>query len=177
MRAPEISAAALALALAACGRVEDHRAADARGVRLEGSERPVPTSHAATAVTFHPAGRAPVPLEVEVAITAPAIRQGLMYREHLPPDAGMIFVFHSSKVQTFWMKNTLIPLDMIFVDEGGTVVGVVEQTTPRSLEGRGVERESRFVIEVNAGWAAEHGVAAGTTVSLEGVPVDQATVD
>jgi uncharacterized membrane protein (UPF0127 family) len=100
-----------------------------------------------------------------------------MYREHLAPDAGMLFVFRRPKRQRFWMKNTLIPLDMIFVTSDMVVAGVVANTEPRTLDPREVEAETQFVVEVNGGWAARYGITRGTRVEFENVPLDRAVTD
>jgi uncharacterized membrane protein (UPF0127 family) len=92
-----------------------------------------------------------------------------MFREKLADDEGMLFVFPASAVQSFWMKNTLIPLDMIFIGEDLTVVGVVERAEPHSLTPRYVPTPSRYVLEVNGGWSAARGVAAGDRVRFEGL--------
>jgi len=107
---------------------------------------------------------------VEVARTARQIQRGLMYREHLPPDAGMLFLLRRDKIQTFWMKNTLIPLDMIFASGSMDVVGVVENAEPKTLTSRKVSRPSQYVIEVNGGWAKKNGVGTGARVRFENVP-------
>ena len=107
---------------------------------------------------------------VEVARTARQIGRGLMYREHLPPDSGMLFLLRRDKIQTFWMKNTLIPLDMIFVSGSMDVVGVVENAEPRTLTSRKVSRPSQYVVEVNGGWAKKNGVGTGSRVRFENVP-------
>ena len=109
-------------------------------------------------------------VEVELARTEPERRKGLMDRASLPEDAGMLFIFDASSVQSFWMKNTLIPLDMIFVDEGGRIVGVVERAAPQTLTPRSVGAPSRYVLEVNGGWSKAHGVRAGDRVRFENVP-------
>ena len=93
-----------------------------------------------------------------------------MYRQHLAPDAGMVFLFAEDEVQSFWMKNTLIPLDMIFIAADLTVAGVVENAEPLTTEGRGIDAPSRYVLEVNGGWARAHGVTAGTRVRFEHLP-------
>jgi len=103
----------------------------------------------------------------EVARTPEELERGLMFRERLAPGTGMLFVFSESAEHAFWMKNTLVPLDMIFVDEGGTVVGVVERAEPLSTALRGVGKPSRQVLEVPGGWAAEHGVRPGDRVKVE----------
>jgi uncharacterized membrane protein (UPF0127 family) len=91
-----------------------------------------------------------------------------MFREKLGTDEGMLFVFQESTDHSFWMKNTLLPLDMIFIDERREVAGVVERATPLSTEPRSVGRPSRFVLEVNGGFAAAHGVRVGDLVRFEG---------
>jgi uncharacterized membrane protein (UPF0127 family) len=82
----------------------------------------------------------------------------------------MLFLFDETAEHAFWMKNTLIPLDMIFIGDDGRVVGVVSRTTPGSLEPRSAGGPSRFVLEVNGGWAAAHGVAPGDPVRFVGIP-------
>jgi uncharacterized membrane protein (UPF0127 family) len=109
-------------------------------------------------------------VRVEIA-RAPAEQQkGLMHRTHLDADAGMLFLFEASAVHSFWMMNTLIPLDMIFIDDEGRIVGIVERAEPRTTVGRSVGVPSRYVLEVNGGWSKEHGVAKGDRVRFENVP-------
>ncbi len=110
-------------------------------------------------------GRATV--RVELARTEQEREQGLMFRRSLPDDAGMLFFFEESEDHAFWMRNTFIPLDMIFVDDGGRIVGIVERATPHSDDPRGVGAPSRYVLEVNGGWASAHGVAKGDRVNFE----------
>jgi hypothetical protein len=108
------------------------------------------------------------PVAVEVVRKDEARARGLMFRSSLAADAGMLFVFEETGEHAFWMKNTLIPLDMIFIDDDGRVSGVVARATPGSLEPRSGGR-SRFVLEVNGGWAETHRVAPGDQVRFEGV--------
>lgn len=89
---------------------------------------------------------------------------GLMYLKELPKDHGMIFTFFPSRVVTMWMKNTFIPLDMIFVDSDNEIAHIVENTTPQSLELISSQREVVMVIEINAGLAKELGIKVGQTV-------------
>jgi uncharacterized membrane protein (UPF0127 family) len=89
-----------------------------------------------------------------------------MFRERLGDGDGMLFVFGAEDEHAFWMKNTLIPLDMIFVDSQRRVAGVVANATPGSLEPRSAGR-SRWVLEVPGGWAAARGVARGDRVVIE----------
>jgi len=111
-----------------------------------------------------------VPVEVELALTEAQHAKGLMFRKHLDAGHGMLFVFKDDDDRTFWMKNTLIPLDMIFVDNDRKVVGVVREAAPLTTTARDVGKPSRYVIEVPGGWARENGVEAGTKVRFEGVP-------
>jgi uncharacterized protein len=109
-------------------------------------------------------------VRVEIARTDPERARGLMNRASLAEDAGMLFLFDESEEHGFWMKNTLIPLDMIFIDDEGRIVGIVERAEPRSERSRTVGRPSRYVLEVNGGWSRAHGVAAGDRVRFENVP-------
>jgi uncharacterized protein len=121
------------------------------------------------AVVLEPAGHPPAEVTVEVARTGRQIQRGLMYREHMPPDHGMLFLMGEERIQSFWMRNTLIPLDMIFIGRDMTVAGVVANTKPLTDTPRRVDRPSYYVLEVNAGWAAAHHVAAGTRVRFRNV--------
>jgi uncharacterized membrane protein (UPF0127 family) len=106
---------------------------------------------------------------VEIADTPAKRELGLQYRRDLPADRGMIFLFPGESTLSFWMKNTPIPLDMIFIAGDRKIVGVVEQARPFSLDPRGVPTPSRFVLEVNGGFAKRHGVKAGDTVRFENI--------
>jgi uncharacterized protein len=109
-------------------------------------------------------------VRVEIARTEPEQRKGLMNRTSLDEDAGMIFIFDRSEVHSFWMMNTLIPLDMIFADDEGRIVGIVERAEPRTTTQRSVWVPSRYVLEVNGGWSKAHGVKAGDRIRFENVP-------
>ncbi len=114
------------------------------------------------------AGERTVALEV---VSNPAtIQRGLMHREHLPPDAGMLFIFGSDRVRSFWMKNTLIPLDMLFIRADNSVAGIERETTPLSLDSRSVGIPTRYVLELNGGWTAKYGIEPGAIVRFEHLP-------
>ena len=101
------------------------------------------------------------------AVTSPAERQrGLMYRPWLLENWGMLFVFPDEQPRSFWMRNTYIPLDMVFVSADGIVVGVVENAEPLTEVSRAVEGSSRFVIELNAGEAQRRGIRAGVRCEI-----------
>jgi uncharacterized protein len=118
------------------------------------------------ALELHIADRAPVRLKVEIAANDAARQKGLMFREHLGDTEGMIFLFPTERYNSFWMHNTLIPLDMIFIDSDWTVVGIVQNAKPLTDDPRGVDRMSRYVLEVNAGFAARYGLGRGATVKF-----------
>jgi len=100
-------------------------------------------------------------LDLELALTEPQRERGLMYRKSLADFEGMLFVFPESKVQRFWMKNTFIPLDMVFIDEKLMVVGIVEDVAPFTLEPRGVDKKSQYVVELFGGSARKLGITEG----------------
>jgi uncharacterized membrane protein (UPF0127 family) len=127
-------------------------------------------TEAGPAVVLSPPGRSSVRIRVEIAATPSAHSLGLMYRRELPPDAGMLFVFPAEAVRRFWMKNTFLPLDMIFLDRTRRVVGVVENAVPLSTAAVGPDVPSMYVLEVNAGFAAAHGIVPGTTAQFIRVP-------
>lgn len=108
-------------------------------------------------------------VRVEVADNAQARELGLMYRQHLDPDAGMLFVFKEPQHLTFWMKNTEIPLDMIFVGADGTVAGIIENAEPFSERMVAVSGNSQYVLEVNGWFARRHGIKAGDRLEFLGL--------
>jgi uncharacterized membrane protein (UPF0127 family) len=110
-----------------------------------------------------------VAVNVEVVATPPLIEKGLMYRQFLAPDAGMLFLMGQEKQWTFWMHNTLIPLDMIFIKKDMTIAGVVQNAEPKTDTLRKVDGPSLYVLEVNGGYTASHGVNAGAKVRFENV--------
>jgi uncharacterized protein len=107
-------------------------------------------------------------VRVELAADEPSRARGLMFRKELDDDRGMLFVFDEEGEHSFWMKNTLIPLDMIFVDGSGRITGFVERAQPLDLRPRS-GGPSRWVLEVPGGWVARKGVRVGDRVRLEGV--------
>ena len=120
-------------------------------------------------VILHTA-RGDVPVTVEVAATPERQSFGLMYRKELGAEAGMLFVFDETATLTFWMKNTPLPLDMIFIGEDRRIVGIVKDAVPFTTAPRTVGKPSRYVLEVNAGFSARHGIENASAVSFEGIP-------
>jgi hypothetical protein len=95
--------------------------------------------------------------------------RGLMYRTSMADDRGMLFVFERRTVQRFWMKNTCIPLDMLFIDQDGLIVGIEENVPTLNTNSYQAGCPSLYVLEVNAGWCANNGVEPGQRVRLEGL--------
>lgn len=107
---------------------------------------------------------------VEVAATADEQAYGLMNRTRLGPDEGMVFPMVPPRPASFWMKNTLIPLDMIFVRRDGSIARIAAMTTPHSLEPVGVDEPVAAVLEIAGGRSAQLGIAADARVSWPGGP-------
>lgn len=108
-----------------------------------------------------PEGKPLVTVAVEIARTQTEREVGLMFRKQLGADQGMLFVFTQPQPQTFWMHNTLIPLDMLFVGADRRVIGIVANATPMSDRSLGVPGASLYVLEVNGGFCARHKITAG----------------
>jgi uncharacterized membrane protein (UPF0127 family) len=102
---------------------------------------------------------------IELAITGPEREQGLMFRRSLAPDAGMLFDMDSPTNITMWMKNTFIPLDMLFLDPGGRIVDIHERAVPQSTDIISTRAPARYVIELNGGTAERLGIKIGDRVT------------
>jgi uncharacterized protein len=105
-------------------------------------------------------------VKVEIARSEPEKQHGLMYRQKLEPGRGMIFLWPQPEPLKFWMKNTYIPLDMIFIGGDRHVVYVEENAEPLTTSTRGPDEDSQFVLEVPGGWARAHGVERGVAVKF-----------
>ncbi len=102
--------------------------------------------------------------EVELALTGEQHAQGLMYRRSLAQDAGMLFLYSGAGMLSMWMKNTAIPLDMMFIAPDGRIVDVVERTVPYSLETISARFAASAVLEVNGGTISRLGIQPGDRV-------------
>jgi len=109
-------------------------------------------------------------IRAEVAYTFETRAQGLMFRKHLGPNEGMFFVFPQSELHCMWMKNTLIPLSVAFVDEKGKIVSISDMQ-PQTETSHCAAAPARFALEMPAGWFAAKGIKSGTTIQgLEKAP-------
>ena len=109
-------------------------------------------------------------VRAEVAYTFETRAQGLMFRQHLGPNQGMFFVFPQSELHCMWMKNTLIPLSVAFVDEKGKIVSISDMR-PQTETSHCAAAPAKFALEMPAGWFATKGIKPGTTIQgLEKAP-------
>ena len=113
------------------------------------------------------AASGPVLFQAELASTPEERSRGLMHRTQLGEREAMLFLFPSERPLSFWMKNTLIPLDMIFIKANRKVLGIVENAEPLSETSRFVEGTSQFVLEIRGGLAKTLGIDAGQSVVFE----------
>jgi uncharacterized membrane protein (UPF0127 family) len=127
-------------------------------------DRPSELSHGYVLFTDAPGSPR---LNVELARSEAEKERGLMYRTKLADDQGMLFSWNNEEPRTFWMHNTCIPLDMMFIARDGTITGILEQVPTLNDEPRGVPCPAAYVLEVNAGWSRSHGVKSGTVVHFE----------
>ncbi len=111
-------------------------------------------------------------VEIEVAADDDSRARGLMFRTQLPSGRGMLFMFAGAHAYSFWMKNTLIPLDMIWIDKQKVIVDVKASVPPcpgDPCPSFGPKAAASYVLELGAGEAAKHGVVAGAKVTLENI--------
>lgn len=108
--------------------------------------------------------KGPVPVTVEVARTIKQVEHGLMFRTSVPKNTGMIFLFPKPMQVDFWMKNTLVPLDMLFIDKTGSIISIAKRTTPKSTKHIPSGGEALAVIELAAGEAERLHIAKGDKV-------------
>lgn len=101
---------------------------------------------------------------VELAVKPAQRAQGLMFRKRLAPEAGMLFLYPAAQRISMWMKNTLIPLDMLFIGNDGRIVGVAERAVPGSMATISSEQPARAVLELNGGTAARLQIKPGDRV-------------
>ena len=107
-------------------------------------------------------------LDIEIANSELAIREGMMYRKELGPDQGMLFVLDREEPQAFWMLNTYLALDIVFTDGTGRIVHIARNNQPHALEPIPSIEPAQYALEVNAGFCTEHGIEEGDWLEWEG---------
>ena len=115
-------------------------------------------------LTIHAEGRR-VDYQVEVADNNRLRRLGLMHRQSLPENQGMLLLFAQPQRASIWMKNTFIPLDLLYIDDQGRIVKIVENAIPRSTGAMRSNGKVKAVLELNAGQVSKWGLAVGDRVS------------
>ena len=105
-------------------------------------------------------------LEIEIADNDAEREQGLMYRDTMAENNGMLFLMEVAEPQTFWMKNTIISLDIIYADADKRIVSISKNCKPYSLEQIPSVKPALYVVEVNAGYTAQHGIKMGDVISF-----------
>lgn len=103
-------------------------------------------------------------IQIEVAETREQMSQGLMFRSELPKGRGMLFLFPQEQIGEMWMKNTFIPLDMVFVDKMKKIVCIAENTTPQSTDIIRCDKPIVAVLELPGGYTSANGITLGQTV-------------
>jgi hypothetical protein len=99
-------------------------------------------------------------IKAEVAADMSARAQGLMFRKALPPNGGMLFIFDEPAIQCMWMKNTLVPLSVAFMDERGVILNV-EDMQPQTEDTHCAKAPALLALEMSKGWFAQRGIKAG----------------
>ncbi len=115
-----------------------------------------------------PQGVESAKFSMEVASTEPQRRKGLMYRHSLGPREGMLFLFPENGMRSFWMKNTYISLDMVFVSPDWRVAGVLANVPPLTEDSRRIDKPSQYVLEFAGGTTAKLGIGPDWSVKTEG---------
>ena len=108
-----------------------------------------------------------ISIDIEIADNNATRAQGLMNRRSMQPTQGMLFIFPREKEQSFWMKNTYISLDILYVDENYNIVKIYRRTTPLSTVSLPSEKEAKYVVEVNGGFCTQHRINEGDMISFE----------
>jgi len=122
--------------------------------------------HEGDLVFMDPNGNTRKSIAIEIADTESRRVIGMMYRDSLGNDEGMLFIFDQSEMRSFWMKNTRIPLDIIYVDDAYKIVTVVSDAVPYSERSLPSTAPARYVVEVNGGFAARYGIKEGDRIAF-----------
>ena len=155
---------ALAAVLAGCGSAD----AGVRGSDVGGNGEQAAEAAAGAvtqAVELVPLRVGGIEIQVEVADDADERQQGLMYRESLGENQGMLFVYPEQRTLGFWMKNTLIPLDIAYIDREGRIVDI-QQMEPQTTETHDSAAPAMYALEMNQGWFEANGIRIGDLIEF-----------
>lgn len=103
------------------------------------------------------------PVSAEIAATEESRTRGLMYRDTMPEESGMLFVYDDEKIRSFWMKDTRLPLSIAFADKHGKIVWIADML-PLDQRSTSSVVPARYALEMNLGWFERHGVARGAQI-------------
>ncbi len=117
------------------------------------------------------------PVTLELAITPGDHGRGLMGRTHMTDEQGMLFVYRSEAIRRFWMRDTLIPLDILFLDSEGVVINIEEAAAGVEKPGFVSRGKARAVIELNRGWCAGNGLVPGNRIEIPPEVLERAVID
>ncbi len=117
-------------------------------------------------VVFFKEGKKFRKIDVEIAENEADRQKGLMFRPYLSDSVGMLFVFERAIPQSFWMKNTMIPLDIIYVDQNKKIVSIQKNAKPYSEESLPSLGDAQYVVEVNGGYCDKYGIQVGDIISF-----------
>ena len=164
MKSWKIAAVVLALSLAGCGGpAEDQGASDAEAP----DERSTVARPGTETLTIETSGDSNVKVRIEVADETNEMQRGLMDRTALAEDSGMLFVYPEERELSFWMRNTLIPLSIAFMDSNGRIVDIQDMKPLDDVPPHYTSAEpARYALEVNKGFFDERGVEVGDTAKL-----------
>ena len=103
-------------------------------------------------------------IKAEVAANDPERQQGLMFRDKMANNAGMVFVFDTPNTQCMWMKNTLLPLSVAFLDADGKIINI-EDMEPQTLESHCSKKPAKYALEMNLGWFKQKNIKPGSAIA------------
>ena len=106
-------------------------------------------------------------ITIQIADNNAERAEGLMWRKYMPENEGMLFIFGDQELLTFWMKNTYIPLDMVFANKEGKIVRIYPDAAPLSEASISSNRPAKYVVELNAGVCAKYGINVGDKIEFE----------
>jgi uncharacterized membrane protein (UPF0127 family) len=130
----------------------------------------LPDCHAGTIAFYDTKGLERCKFVTELALTEDQHARGLMHRVSLPDDTGMLFLFNNEEIRRFWMRDTLIPLDLVFIDSRGIVVNVHCGAKPMDETSITSRFPARYVLEINAGLVSKCGIGSGMKVRFHSFP-------
>jgi uncharacterized membrane protein (UPF0127 family) len=152
--------------LQGCNKKDDNAEWKVKDPREDVNKHPEPPFKKEGDLTFlKKDGKEVKKIDIEIADNGPERQQGLMWRKTMPESQGMLFIFPEMDQQAFWMKNTIIPLDIIYADDKKEVTKIYKNTTPYSEKSLPSEKKAIYVIETVAGFCDKFGIAEGDKIS------------